>query len=234
MAIAGASALHTSAMAQQPIIPPAPDAIVVSGNGETRVDPDLAVVRLGVQGDAKTAQDVQSQLNTIAQKVLDAVRKQGIGDKDIQSGRITLLPIYAPQKAGDTKMPSVISYQAANTLTIRVEDLRKVGPVIDAAIGAGANEVQGISFELKNDLPYRQKSLAIAVSEAKAKAETIAQALGVKLGAIIEVNEGGDVQPLAYARMSAMANAPATPVSPGQVSVNASVTIRFRIVQSFN
>lgn len=233
MALAAASALHTPAMAQQPIIPPTPDAIVVSGNGETRVDPDLAVVQLGVQSDGKSAQDVQNQLNVIAQRAIDAVRKQGIDDKDIQTGRITLMPIYAPQKPGDTKAPAAISYQAANTVTIRVQDLKKVGPVIDAAIGAGANEVQGVTFQLKNDLPFRQKSLAIAVSEAKAKAETIAQALGVRLGGILEVNEGGDVQPIAYARMSAMSSAmpPGAPVQAGQVSVNANVTIRFRILQ---
>jgi uncharacterized protein YggE len=113
-----------------------------------------------------------------------------------------------------------------------LENLSLVGPVIDAGLKAGANQLEGVQFGLRNDLPSRQQALKQAVDDARSKAMTMADALRVNLAEVLEAAEGGvsiiadRVEPLAA---RAMAVAGETPVSPGQIQVNATVTIRYRI-----
>ncbi|AIE86102.1 SIMPL domain-containing protein [Fimbriimonas ginsengisoli] len=211
--------------------PPTPPLITVSGNGISRFDPDVATVRLGIQAQGRTAREVQSQASGTAQKILDAVAKLGIDKKQIQTSTLSLYPVFSEPKPGQTTAPSIVGYRAQNTVSVRVVDLMKVGPVVDATIAAGANEVQGIEFGLRDDLTARKSALRAAVLEARGKAEAIAEALGVKLGDVYEVNEGGiQVMPLMMGRAMA-ADAVATPVSPGQIDVSATVTIRFRFTK---
>ncbi len=110
-------------------------------------------------------------------------------------------------------------------------DLDRVGPAIDAAIGAGANRVLGLTFSLTDDSELQLEALKAAVLRAAAKAEAIAAALGRPLGAVVEAREGGvTVRPVVAARMQAeMAMDGGAPVAPGEVSVAASVTIVYAI-----
>lgn len=212
--------------------------LIVSGTGQARVAPDEAHVRLGVLAQAPTARAVQDQVNRVAGAVLEAVRKLGIPAEDIQTSGLSLSPLYSQvvSKSGENQPPRITGYQANNTITIRVGDLAKTGPVIDAGLGAGANSLDGVDFGLRNDEAARSQALAEAARTARAKAETLAKALGVRLGEILEVAEGGvSVSPppsprYGMARMEASSMAP-TPVSAGQVGVEASVTLRYRISQ---
>src|SRR4051794_25447588 len=212
--------------------------LIVSGSGQARVAPDEAHVRLGVIAQAPTARAVQDQVNRTANAVLEAVRKLGIPAEDIQTSGLSLSPLYSQvvSKAGENQPPRITGYQANNTVTIRMGDLAKTGPVIDAGLGAGANSLEGVDFGLRNDEAARAQALADAARAARAKAETLAKALGVRLGEILEVAEGGvSVSPppsprYGMARMEAASMAP-TPVSAGQVGVEASVTLRYRISQ---
>jgi uncharacterized protein YggE len=207
-----------------------PSLITVNGNGSARVDPDMATVRLGVQSQAKTAQEAQSQASAAGQKILAAVARLGVDRKDIQTSGLSLFPIYSESRPGQTTPPSVVAYRAQNTISIRVLDLTKVGPVVDATVAAGSNEIQGVEFGLRNDGEARRNALKSAVAEARAKAEAMAEALGVSLGAIYEASEGGvQVMPLAMARGAFMDAQASTPVSPGQIDVTATVTLRYRI-----
>ncbi len=220
---------------------PAMDAIpvlTVSGSGTARVAPDEATVRLGVVAQAATARAAQDQVNRAANAVLDAIHKQGIPEAEIQTSGLSLSPLYSQSNrpGAESQAPRITGYQANNTVTVRIEDLAKVGPVIDAGLGAGANTLDGVDFGLRNDEAARAQALADAARAARAKAETLAKALGLRLGEILEVAEGGiSVTPPPYprfgmARMEAAMAAP-TPVSAGQVGVEASVTLRFRIAQ---
>jgi uncharacterized protein YggE len=126
-----------------------------------------------------------------------------------------------------------VAYNAANTISVRLQNLPLVGPVIDAGLKAGANQLEGVQFGLRNDLPARQEALKHAVEEARGKAQTMAEALHVNLGEVLEASEAGisvvdRVEPFAASR-AMVAAAPETPVSPGQIQVNANVTIRYRI-----
>lgn len=213
--------------------------LTVSGSGEARVAPDLATVRLGVIAQAATARAAQEQVSRTAGAVLDAIRKLGIKDEDIQTSGLSLSPLYSQGRPGseeESRAPRITGYQANNSVTIRVEDLTKVGPVIDAGLSAGANTLDGVDFGLRNDEAARAQALADAAGKARAKAQTLAKALGLTLGNVLEVAEGGvSITPQPYPRfnraMAELSVAADTPVSAGQVGVQASVTIRYRISQ---
>ncbi|HEX4965306.1 MAG TPA: SIMPL domain-containing protein [Thermoanaerobaculia bacterium] len=247
LTVAAVLALLALPLTAQPPRPPAAgggpmDAVsilTVSGSGQARVAPDLATVRLGVVAQAPTARAAQDQVSRTAGAVLDAIRKVGIAAEDLQTSGLSLSPLYSQSNrpGGESQAPRITGYQANNTVTVRVTDLAKAGPVIDAGLGAGANTLDGVDFGLRNDEAARAQALADAARAARAKAETLAKALGVRLGEILEVTEGGvSVSPPPYPRFGAVramaesAMAP-TPVSAGQVGVEASVTIRYRISQ---
>jgi uncharacterized protein YggE len=206
--------------------------LTVAGTGQARVAPDEATVRLGVLAQATTAREAQNQVNRSAQGVLDAIRKAGIPPERIQTTGLSLNPQYAQGRADQG--PRITGYQASNTVTVQVEDLAKVGPVIDAGLTSGANNLDGVDFGLRNDDAARAAALTGAVQSARVKAEALARALKVKLIEIVEVAEGGvSVSPPPSpfrGRVALAAEAMATtPVSAGEVGVEASVTIRWRI-----
>src|SRR5262249_21460711 len=214
---------------QQPGPPPPPvPVLVVSGNASGMAAPDQAIVRLG---SVRQAQAAQEQANVAAQGILNAVEKAGVPTNQIQTARLVLTPIYAPRNPDSRDAPRIVAYNATNTISVRLENLSIVGTVIDAGLKAGSNQIEGVGFALRNDLPSRQQALKQAVEEARSKAQTMAEALRVNLVEVLEVSEGGisivdRVEPVFASRA---ATATETPVSPGQIEVRASVTIRYRI-----
>jgi uncharacterized protein len=213
--------------------PPIP-VLTVSADGESRVAPDEATVRLGVSAQAPTAREVQDQVSRTAGAILEAVRRLGIPADRIQTSELNLGPVYSQeQRAGsEIQEPRIVGYQASNVVSIQVEQLDKVGPVIDAGLGAGANRLEGVVFGLRDDRKARAEALTRAVEEARGKADALARALKVRLVRILEVAEGGiAVMPQPYLRgRMAMETAMAdTPVSAGQVGISASVTVRWEI-----
>jgi len=217
---------------QQPGPPPPPvPVLVVSGNASVMAVPDQAIVRLGIVRQAASAQAAQEQANVAAREILNAVEKAGVPPNQIQTARLVLTPIYAPRNPDSRDAPRIVAYNATNTISVRLENLSIVGTVIDAGLKAGANQIEGVGFALRNDLPSRQQVLKQAVEEARSKAQTMAEALRVNLVEVLEVSEGGvsivdRVEPVFASRAAAAAE---TPVSPGQIEVRASVTIRYRI-----
>lgn len=229
------SALALPAWAQRPDRDrPEIPLLTVSGTGDARVAPDLATVRLGITRQTKTAQDAQAKVNEVAQAILTAVTRTGVDRKQIQTSQLTLHPVYAPQKPESSDPPAIVAYRATNVVAIRIEDMSKSGEVIDAGLKAGANELQGIAFGLKDDGEAREKALRLAAREAQSKARVIAESLGLRLGAVQEVQENGVSiqQPFfAGAMMARAADGGGTPVSPGEITVNASVTVRYKFSQ---
>jgi uncharacterized protein YggE len=218
-------------------IPVAVPGITVQGTGEVRADPDEATVRLGVVGQAPSARAAQEKVNQVANAVLAAVGGLGVVAADIQTSELNLSPIYTQARPdAPAQNPERISgYSASNVVSVRLSKLDLVGRVIDAGLGAGANQVEGVSFGLRNDQAARARALSGAVAEARGKAQAIVGALGVRLGEVLEVAEGeiGTVSRFVPKMMSmAMADrSSATPVAAGQLTVSASVTIRYRILQ---
>lgn len=208
----------------------------VAGSGEARVTPDVANVRLGVLAQAETARAAQDQVNRTASAILEAIKKQGVKQEQIQTSELNLSPVYSQGRPdGQFQEPKIVGYQASNVVSVRLEDLDKVGPVVDAGLAAGANRLDGVYFGLKDEGPARAAALTAAVGEARTKAEALARALKVRLVEIVEVTEGGvavytpTFQKAGRMGMAMEASMADTPVSSGQVSVEAGVTLRYRI-----
>ncbi len=202
--------------------------MTVTGTAQIFASPDEAIVRLGVTQNAGTAQDAQSQANAVIQKLLTSLKSLGIPKENIQTSRMSLSPIYTQARPGET--PRIASYQANDLLSIRVSDFSLVGKIVDAGTSAGINDVEGIDFELRNAREPRAKAYKEAVADARSKADAVAEALGVKIIGIYDVQTDGGViapQPRMMG-MAKMGGAP-TPVEPGQVEVNVTVTIRYQI-----
>ena len=154
---------------------------------------------------------------------------------------MNLWPIYAGPRPGQPRRQEgedeqrLVGYRASNVLEIRVKDLSKIGPVIDAAIQAGANRLESVNFMLKDDLDARNTALESAAKKARSKAEALAEAMGVTIEGVEEIVEGGvrlyPPQPMGRMRGMAMAAEAMsdTPVQPGQVRVQASVTVTYRV-----
>ena len=224
--------LVTSAFAQQ-ARESSPPVLIVSGNAQAEATPDEATVRLGIVRQETTAQAAQDQANRVAQAILSEIAKLGIPATQIRTSRLSLTPIYAPGPRSDSReAPRIASYSASNQVSVEVTNLTQIGPIIDAGLRAGSNQVDGVQFRLKDDLPLREQALKKAVAEARRKAETMAEALNVRILGIQEVSEtGSSVIPRGeggFVTMAARETAP-TPVSPGQVEVNASVTVKYLI-----
>ena len=221
-----------SMFVQQPAPPPpGPPVLIVGGNASVMAVPDQATVRLGIVRQAPVAQTAQEQANAAAQEILNAVQRAGVPANQIQTARLVLSPVYAPRGPESRDAPRIVAYNATNTISIRLDNLSIVGAVIDAGLKAGANQLEGVIFGLRNDLPSRQQALRQAVEEARSKAQVMADTLRVGFGEVLEVSEGGvsilDREPVFAGR--ALAAAAETPVSPGQIEVRANVTIRYRI-----
>jgi uncharacterized protein YggE len=229
--------MHTLAfallfLAAQRPEPPAqqPQVLLVNGNSEVLAQPDEAVVRLGIVKQANVAEAAQQQANQVAQEILKAIAGVGVVSKDIQTSRLVLSPVYNGRDAERR----IVSYNATNTVSVRVDNLSIVGSVIDAGLKAGANQLEGVQFRLKNDLPSREQALREAVQEARGKAQAMADALHVNLAEVLEATEGGvTVSPRVQAFQAVAGAGPATPtpVSPGEIEVRANVTLRYRITQ---
>lgn len=216
-----------------------PATITVSGRGSASAAPDRAQVSLGVSSQKVTAAEAQADVNAALNRSLEALSALNIPKKSITTASINLYPIYdspRPGRDGQDEPPRVVAYRASNTIRITLDDLTLIGKVIDACIKSGCNQLEGVVFELKDDSTQRRDALASACVDAAAKAETIASSLKLRLVGIREIVEGGvqtpPVMPMYRARggMEMLSDARGTTsIEPGQVKVDAEVTIRYEV-----
>lgn len=228
--------------AQDPTVRPVEPArsaipsLVVQGTGQVEVDPDQAVVRLGVVAQDPSARAAQEKANKVIAALLAAVRELGVDPKQVQTSALNLNPLYAPVRPEDGREPQeprISGYQAYSTVAVRLDELDLVGRVVDAGLAAGANQIEGVTFGLRDEGAARERALEAAVRQARGKAQAIAKALGVGLQEVLEVVEGGAgiVEPIFDKRMAmeSFAANSQTPVAPGQVVIDARVSVRWRI-----
>lgn len=224
--------MNLAMTAQEPArrVPP-----VVRASGQATVDatPDQAEVSIGVSNQQKTAQAAAADNANRTTAVVNAVKALvGHGD-EVKTQQYSVNPAYSYPKPGGS--PVIDGYNANNTVHVTLHDLASVGKVIDAAMQAGATNVNGVSFTLKNDEAVRQQALAMAAQKARANAEAIAKALGLRIVGVLEAQSGeaSAVQPLYKPMMAAraMAAVAPTPIESGSVSVEATVTVTLEVAQ---
>lgn len=210
------------AAAAQPV-PPAgtPRTITVVGSGQVNARPDQAVIRLGVYTDAGKASDAMSANSERMQALLDALKAAGIKAEDIQTQGINVSPRYAPDGTS-----AVIGFTATNAVSVRVRDVAKVGDVLDKAMAAGANTVEGLSFEVSDQTALLSQAREAAMDNARQTAEQLAKLAGEQLGAVVTISESVSVpQPYLYDRAAAMGGA--VPVEPGMQAVQTTVQVTY-------
>lgn len=206
--------------------------LTVAGRAELSVDPDRAIVRLGVNAEGPDAEAAQDQVNRAMQAILEAMQGLAIPEPSIRTEQLWLNPVYAnnrPRADDAADEPRIVGYRAGNVVSIQVDELPRIGNVIDAGIRAGANQLQGVSFQVRDSEAARNLALQQATRNARAQADAIAAAMDMRIVGVLDVIVGGaDVRPMAVrdARMEMMAS---TPVQPGQVDIAGNVTVTYRL-----
>lgn len=222
LAIVFAMLLATPALADD-----FPPAISVSGEANVSVAPDLAQIDAGVANDAKTAKEASDANNAAMGKVLLALKGAGIAEKDYRTSRLSLQPQYGQNKS--TGASPVVGFRASNRVTVKIRDVTKVAGIIDALVGAGANDIGNISFEVTQASKLLDDAREQAVADARRKAEIYAKATGVMLGAPLSVTEGGAPVPLFKARMATAPMAATAAVAPGEETLSVTVNVSWAI-----
>jgi len=194
------------------------------------VAPDLAEIYIAVETNASTAQEAQQKNAQIMEAVVAAIKAQGVDSVSTEGYNVYQQTDYyvMPEK---NREPNKY-YQATNRVKVQVKDFDKVGPVVDAAVAAGANRVDSISFQLTDDKKLESKRDAItkAGAEAKAKAQALADSVGANLGKLVSVNENSyDTYPRQYMTVAAFEKAADTPIEAGRVAVSATVNVQYEI-----
>jgi uncharacterized protein YggE len=211
--------------------PAQPPYVEVSGAAEAQVAPDTALLDLGVATRADTAAAAAQQNAKSMKTVLDAVRGALGPEAQIGTGTYSLRTEYASSRDGTP--PRVTGYVATNLVRLQTRELERVGELIDLAAKAGSNQVQRIAFTLSDPSSAHRQALRDAVLDARADAETIAAALGAKLGGVQSVieQESAPVRPFMHdAVMARAAEAAATPIEPGMLTLHARVLVRTQLL----
>ncbi|WP_269514386.1 SIMPL domain-containing protein [Brevundimonas subvibrioides] len=199
-------------------------ALNLSAYGEVKVAPDMATITFGVTTEAPTAQAAMADNARRMQEVFAALGRAGIVDRDIQTSGLNLSAQYDYVQ---NEPPRLRGYQASNRVTVNIMDLTKVGATADAVVSAGVNQIDGISFGLKDPGAAEDEARILAVRALQDKARLYARALGVELGSIRTLNEGGGYQapqPMPMMARMAMADSASTPVAAGELSVRIDIT----------
>jgi hypothetical protein len=211
-----------------------PPQIVTTGVGEVRVSPDRATVSIGVQSRAATAAAAATENSRKQRAIIDAIRAKGIPAEQIATSQFNVIPETRYDREGQA-VPRTLSYLVSNIVTVELRRMDQVGPVIDAALGAGANQIHSLNFGLANADSARRSALASAVSVARADAEAMARAAGGSLGPLIELSSAAyftpPPRPMDMRASVAMGEVANVPTEPGQEVVRATVTARWQFVQ---
>jgi uncharacterized protein YggE len=220
-------ALLFPAVAQERAMP----TLTVVGEGIATAVPDLAIVGLGVVAQASRAADALAQNSKAMAEVTAVLKATGIESRDIETSRVSLRPQYSYPAQGSREAPKLVSYEASNSVSIRVRALDTLGGVLDRLVTAGANQIRGIELTMAEPGPLRDKARVAAMKDAMRKAAILADAADLRIVRLFSVVEDFNEAPRPVAmRMSAEAAArPPVPVEAGEQELRGRVTAVFEI-----
>ncbi len=200
----------------------------VSAEGRTESAPDMASVSLGVVTEGATAAAAMADNARRMTALTQALRRAGVAERDIQTSNLSVNPQYAYV---ENEQPRLTGYQANNNVNARVRNLANVGRVIDAAVAAGGNTVNGISFSHADSNAQLDVARRDAAAAARRRADLYAQAFGLRVHRIVAISEGGGYQPpMPVMMMQRMAAEGAqTPVSPGEIATSVSLSVTYEL-----
>jgi|CXWL01.1.fsa_nt_gi uncharacterized protein YggE len=204
--------------------------LTISADGKVESAPDMATVSLGVMTEGPTAAAALASNASRMSALTQALRRAGVAERDIQTAQVSVSPQYT---YAENQPPRLTGYQATNTVNARVRTIANTGRVIDAAVAAGGNTVNGVSFSHQDEDAQLDAARRDASQEARRRADLYAQAFGLRVHRVVAISEsGGYAPPMPYPVMmqARMADAAPTPIAPGEVTtqVNLSVTYELR------
>ena len=206
--------------------------IWVTGQGEATAVPDIAELRLGVEVQADTVAEAQGQASEAMDKVQQALKDNGVAEKDIQTQQFSIYPVT--KWISDRDEQEIIGYRVTNIVVAKIREIDEAGAIIDAVAEAGGDftRIQGISFDVDDRTPYYEEARSKAFEDASNKAKQLAELAGVGLGKATFVSESGAYLPVRMVDFSAEAGVPggATPISPGELEITVYVQVIYEIV----
>jgi uncharacterized protein YggE len=212
--------------------------ISVSGTGKVTTDPDRAVISLAVVTENTDVKVAQQQNAARMSAVIDALKTLGINSDDLKTTGYSVYPVYPVYEDLTSSSISldrkIKYYRVTNTLQVTLKDITMAGSVIDTAVGAGADQINSISFTLSDEKQQelRSQALTAAVAQARGDADVVARALGVSIIGVSSVNVGSSYVPYAVPEAydyKAAVGASSTPIETDTIDVTASVSISYLI-----
>jgi uncharacterized protein len=204
-----------------------PRVLSVAGHGEVRAAPTMATVSLGVFKNAMTAKDALAANTEAMTALFAALRAAGIADADMQTSNFSVSPRYDYRT---DNQPVANGFDVSNNVTVVVRKLDLLGGILDAAVTAGANQINGVTFSIEKPEAAMDEARKLAVADARRKAEVYGQASRVTLGDVLSISEGGSYQPqpviFARAKMEASAD---VPIAQGEQVIAVDVNIAWEI-----
>ncbi|HEU4767248.1 MAG TPA: SIMPL domain-containing protein [Pyrinomonadaceae bacterium] len=209
---------------------PSPDRrftrVTVGGDAIVQAQPDTAHLSIAVVTQARRAIDAQQENATRSDAVVKTLKDAAGPGSEVKTSGYSVQPMRVYKEG---QPPAITGYEVRNTVTVTISDLKRIGNVIDAASQAGANDISGISFTLKQDRAARDQALKEATREAMNKAQMVAQALGGRVVRIVEVQEEGFQRPpVPVYQMDAMIarrESVATPIEVGSLDITSRVML---------
>jgi len=206
------------------------EGIWVSGTGEVTATPDIATLWLGIEAQADTVAEAQSQAAEAMNDVMTALTDNGVDEDDIQTQYFSITQVTRWDR--DEEEEIVIGYRVTNMVTAKIREIDEAGSIIDAVAAAGGDytRINNISFSVDDPTAYYEEAREEAVADAKAKAEQLAELAGVELGKPTYISEGVLYPPVIYRDAGMESAAPPTPISPGEIELSLTVQVIYDIV----
>ena len=201
--------------------------LTVVGSGRVFVEPDLADVTLGVTKRADSAEQASADAAAAMAAVVASLLEAGIAEADVRTTQLNLYPVYDYE----TEPAPIVGWEISNTVSATVRDVEAVGDIVDGAIAAGANRIDGITFRVADPTAAETQARAIAVADANAKAGQLAAAAGLELGGILSLSEISlnPEEPLLAQGDTAGGAGFATPILPGNVELSVNVSVAYAV-----
>jgi uncharacterized protein YggE len=211
-----------------------PRTITVVGDGTVNIKPDVARANIGVEVLRSSVDEAAAENSSVTDQVLAALREMGIAAEDIQtSGYSVFSERYSPDGSPTTE----VQYRVTNTVNVLIRDLENVGPVLDASIKAGANNIYGVEFLLDDPTVARSAARQMAVENAAATANELAELSGVNVGAIVSISEvignNGGMYSNQFTQFSTgmgRGGGLDTPIEPGQLRLTMQLQVTYELV----
>ena len=210
-----------------PAVANAADVVEASGIGELQLAPDQAILSLGVTTEAPAAKDALDANTRRMTAVLAALAGAGFRGTDVVTRAVSVTPVMEHRPQGE---PRITGYRASNTVQVTSRDPATIGRALDAGVQAGANVAGGVAFGLTDPRAAETLALRLAVQDAQRRATAMVEALGRKLGRVIEVRAAESDRPTPRFEATALrAASMPTPIEPGLITVRAHATVKAEI-----